>query len=94
MNELAWINYGRMLKYETFWNCCQKKGGYSGVAIFTKFKPISVFHGIGIDEHDKEGRVLTMEFDKFYIVSCYTPNSGEVCLINNKLNNKLIIIYL
>ena len=63
--------------YEQHWNCSKDKKGYSGVAIFTKFKPISVTHDIGIDKHDREGRVLTMEFDKFYLVSCYTPNAGE-----------------
>ena len=60
--------------YEVFLNSAEKKG-YSGTAIFTKVKPISVKYGIGIDEHDNEGRVITLEFDKFYLVNCYTPNS-------------------
>ena len=60
--------------YESFWNSAEKKG-YSGTAIFTKIKPLSVKYGIGIEEHDKEGRVITLEFDKFYLVDIYTPNS-------------------
>lgn len=60
--------------YEQYWNYAEKKG-YSGTAIFTKQKPLSVSYGIGIDEHDKEGRVITLEFDKFYMVTVYTPNS-------------------
>ena len=53
----------------------QRKKGYSGTAIFTKIKPQKVTYGIGIEEHDKEGRVITLEFDKFYMVDIYTPNS-------------------
>lgn len=60
--------------YLSYWNSAEKKG-YSGTAIFTKNKPISVFYGIGIEEHDKEGRVITLEFDTFYVVNIYTPNS-------------------
>ena len=60
--------------YEQYWNSAEKKG-YSGTAIFTKIKPKKVTYGIGIEEHDKEGRVITLEFDKFYLVNCYTPNS-------------------
>lgn len=60
--------------YEKYWNYAEKKG-YSGTAIFTKHAPISVSYGIGIEEHDKEGRVITLEYDKFYIVTVYTPNS-------------------
>ena len=60
--------------YESFWNSAEKKG-YSGTAVFTKIKPLSVKYGIGIEEHDKEGRVITLEFDKFYMVNIYTPNS-------------------
>ena len=52
-----------------------QKKGYSGTAIFTKQKPINVTYGIGIEEHDKEGRVITLEFEKFYMVDIYTPNS-------------------
>ena len=54
-----------------------EKKGYSGTAIFTKEKPISVHYGIGIEEHDKEGRVITLEFEKFYMITVYTPNSQE-----------------
>ena len=60
--------------YESFWNSAEKKG-YSGTAIFTKIKPQKVIYGIGIEEHDKEGRVITLEFDNFYMVNIYTPNS-------------------
>ena len=60
--------------YKQYFNSAQKKG-YSGTAIFTKIKPKSVSYGIGIEEHDKEGRVITLEFEKFYLVNCYTPNS-------------------
>ena len=60
--------------YQSFWNSAEKKG-YSGTAIFTKIKPLSVKFGIGIEEHDKEGRVITLEFKNFYMVNIYTPNS-------------------
>lgn len=60
--------------YHQYWNYAEKKG-YSGTAIFTKKEPISVVNGIGIEEHDKEGRVITAEFENFYFVTCYTPNS-------------------
>ena len=60
--------------YKSFWNSAEKKG-YSGTAIYTKKEPISVKYGIGIEEHDKEGRVITLEFDNFYMVDIYTPNS-------------------
>ena len=60
--------------YTSFWNSAEKKG-YSGTAIFTKIKPLNVQFGIGIEEHDKEGRVITLEFEKFFLVDIYTPNS-------------------
>ena len=60
--------------YKSYWNSAEKKG-YSGTAIFTKTQPISVKYGIGIEEHDKEGRVITLEYEKFYMVNIYTPNS-------------------
>lgn len=60
--------------YEMYWNYAEKKG-YSGTAIFTKIKPILVTKGIGIEEHDKEGRVITLEFEDYYLVTVYTPNS-------------------
>lgn len=62
--------------YYQYWNYAQKKG-YSGTAIFTKIKPLSVTYGINIPEHDTEGRVITLEFDDFYMVTVYTPNSKE-----------------
>ena len=60
--------------YHQYWNYAEKKG-YSGTAIFTKQEPLSVSYGIGIEEHDKEGRVITLEFEKFYMITVYTPNS-------------------
>ena len=60
--------------YKIFWNSAEKKG-YSGTAIYTKEKPISVKYGIGIEQHDKEGRVITLEFKNFFMVNIYTPNS-------------------
>ncbi len=62
--------------YLSYWNCAEKKG-YSGTAIFTKHKPLNVSLGIGIEEHDHEGRVITLEYDTFYVVTCYTPNSRD-----------------
>ena len=60
--------------YFQYFNYAERKG-YSGTAIFTKTKPQNVTYGIGIEEHDKEGRVITLEFKDFYLVNCYTPNS-------------------
>ena len=60
--------------YHCYWNYAEKKG-YSGTAMFTKTEPLSVTYGIGIAEHDQEGRVITAEFDDFYVITCYTPNS-------------------
>ena len=60
--------------YHQYWNYAEKKG-YSGTAIFTKKEPLSVSYGLGIEEHDKEGRVITLEFEYFYMVTVYTPNS-------------------
>ena len=62
--------------YESYWNYADKKG-YSGTAIFTKHKPLSVTYGINIDEHDHEGRVITLEMEDFYLVTVYTPNSQD-----------------
>ena len=60
--------------YQSFWNSAEKKG-YSGTAVFTKNKPLSVTYGMGIEEHDHEGRIITAEYENFYFVTCYTPNS-------------------
>lgn len=68
--QLDWRKEG----YYAYWNYAQKKG-YSGTAIFTKEEPLSVSYGMGIEEHDKEGRVLTLEFASFYMVDVYTPNA-------------------
>ena len=62
--------------YYEFYNYAERKG-YSGTAIYTKIKPLNATYGIGIEEHDKEGRVITLEYEKFYMVNCYTPNSGR-----------------
>ncbi|WHZ32265.1 exodeoxyribonuclease III [Desemzia incerta] len=60
--------------YYSFWDYAEKKG-YSGTAIFTKHEPLSAAYGIGVPEHDTEGRVVTLEYDNYYVVTCYTPNS-------------------
>lgn len=62
--------------YHQYWNYAEKKG-YSGTAVFAKQEPLSVSYGLGIDEHDHEGRVITLEYADFYVVTCYTPNSQE-----------------
>lgn len=62
--------------YEQYWNYAEKKG-YSGTAIFTKHKPLSVQYGIGVEEHDHEGRVITLEYDNFYMITVYVPNSQD-----------------
>ena len=61
----------------SFWNCCKVKSGYSGVAIFSKYRPIEITYGIKHNDHDDEGRVITAEYDDFYVVSVYVPNAGE-----------------
>lgn len=62
--------------YKSYWNYAEKKG-YSGTAIFTRHEPLSVSYGLGIDEHDHEGRVITLEMDDFYLVTAYVPNSQD-----------------
>lgn len=62
--------------YESYWNYADKKG-YSGTAVFTKSKPLKVEYGMGLDEHDREGRLITLEFDEFSLVNVYTPNSQK-----------------
>lgn len=62
--------------YTSYWNYAEKKG-YSGTAIYTKHKPLSVTYGMGIEEHDHEGRVITLEMDDFYLITVYTPNSQD-----------------
>ena len=92
--------------YEQYWNSAERKG-YSGTAVFTKIKPIKVTYGIGKEEHDKEGRIITLEFEKFFLVNCYTPNSkrelerldyrqtweDEIKEYLKKLDNKKSVIY-
>ena len=62
--------------YTSYWNYAEKKG-YSGTAIYTRKEPLAVTYGIGIEEHDHEGRVITLEYDKFFLITVYTPNSQE-----------------
>ncbi|MBQ5392803.1 MAG: exodeoxyribonuclease III [Bacteroidaceae bacterium] len=62
--------------YTSYWNYAEKKG-YSGTAIFTRHQPLSVTYGMGIEEHDTEGRLITLEMNDFYLVCCYTPNSQD-----------------
>jgi exodeoxyribonuclease-3 len=71
--------------YTQYWHYAVKKG-YSGTAVFSKIKPLSVVNGLGIEEHDQEGRVITLEFDDFYLVTCYTPNSKRELL---RLDNRM-----
>ena len=72
--------------YHAYWNYAEKKG-YSGTAIFTKKEPLNVTYGLGIDEHDKEGRLITLEFDNFYFATVYTPNSKQELL---RLNYRMV----
>ena len=62
--------------YRSYWNYAEKKG-YSGTAIYSRHEPVGVTYGIGIEEHDHEGRVITLEMPGFYLVTCYTPNSQD-----------------
>ena len=62
--------------YHQYWNYAEKKG-YSGTAIFTKKQPVNVTYGMGIEEHDHEGRVITLEYDEFFFITVYTPNSKQ-----------------
>lgn len=92
--------------YNMYFNSADKKG-YSGTAVFSKIKPLNVSYGIGISEHDNEGRVITLEYDKFFLVNCYTPNSKrglerldyrmiweeEICKYLKKLDSNKPIIY-
>jgi exodeoxyribonuclease III len=68
-----------LVGYHQYWNYAEKKG-YSGTAVFTKVEPLNVTYGLGIEEHDKEGRVITLEFDKFYFITVYVPNSKDELL--------------
>ena len=69
--------------YEQYWNSAVKKG-YSGTAIFTRVKPISVSYGMGIEEHDQAGRIITLEFDSSYLITVYTPNSKQELEVTEK----------
>ena len=66
--------------YRSYWNYAEKKG-YSGTAIYTRHEPLSAAYGIGIADHDTEGRVITLEYDTFYLVTVYVPNSQTVCAV-------------
>ena len=71
--------------YEIYWNSAEKKG-YSGTAVFTRIKPLNVTYGIGIPEHDTEGRVITVEYEDFFLVCCYTPNAqNELARIDYRM---------
>ncbi|WP_297212360.1 exodeoxyribonuclease III [uncultured Flavonifractor sp.] len=71
--------------YQLFWNSAEKKG-YSGTAVFTRVKPLGVSYGLGIPEHDTEGRVITVEYEPFYLVCCYTPNAqNELARIDYRM---------
>ena len=64
-------------EYYQYWNCAKPPiRGYAGTCVFTKIKPIKVYYDLGIPKHDKEGRTITLEFDRFWMVAVYTPNSG------------------
>ena len=72
-------------EYEVFWNYAEKKG-YSGTAIFTKMQPLRVIYGLGVDELDTEGRLITLEYTNFYLVTCYTPNAQrELARIDHRM---------
>ena len=62
---------------KAYWNCSTEKKGYAGTGILAKYEPISVSYGMNIKKHDNEGRITTLEYEKFYLISCYTPNAGE-----------------
>ena len=72
---IAKMNYKKMFKekynFHSYWNCCVEKKGYSGTAILTKYEPISISYGMQIPKHDKEGRIITIEYEKFFLVCCY-----------------------
>ncbi len=71
--------------YHQYWNAAEKKG-YSGTAVFSKAEPLNVTYGIGLEQHDNEGRVITLEFNDFYLVNCYTPNSQrELVRLNYRM---------
>jgi len=65
--------------YDEYWNCAKRKG-YSGAAVFSKKRPLNVTYGLGIEEHDDEGRIVTLEYGPFFLVNCYTPNSKHELL--------------
>jgi hypothetical protein len=65
------------IEYTQYWNCCKNKKGYSGTAIISRIKPLKVIHDLGISKHDQEGRTITLEFEKFFLVCCYVPNAGQ-----------------
>ena len=76
-------------EYLQYWNCCKPPiRGYAGTIIFTKIKPISVVYDIGTAKHDREGRTITLEFEKFYLVGVYVPNSGATLKWHEYLTNE------
>lgn len=86
---IDFINSNLEHKYLSYWSPCKTKNGYSGTAIYTKKKPLSVIYGLNVDNHeyDDEGRVITLEFSKYYIIHVYTPNSGDaLARLNFRVN--------
>jgi exodeoxyribonuclease-3 len=79
MDKLTDYNIAHELftNYYTYWNTSVSRKGYSGVSIITKYEPLRVKYGIGIPEHDEEGRVITLDYPNFYLVSVYVPNAGD-----------------
>lgn len=74
--------------YGSYWNCSKLRKGYSGVAVFTRFQPLNVSYGIDIEEHDQEGRVITLEYLTFYLIVAYIPNSGpELKRLEYRINH-------
>ena len=88
------LNDPPLVDYHQYWNYAQRKG-YSGTAIFTKEEPRSVQLGLGIPEHDTEGRVITLEFSAFYLVTVYTPNAQEeLARIDYRMEWELSLIHI
>lgn len=78
--------------YASFWNVNKKYPGYSGIAVFTKFKPVNVVYGIGKEIHDEESRVITLEFESLYLICVSVPNIGDVFYYNNILTQRVFLV--
>jgi exodeoxyribonuclease III len=77
LEQLKSLEVFEKLGYYSYYNCCSTKGGYSGTCILSKYKPISVTKGMNVIKHDSEARIITLEFEKFYVICCYAPNLGS-----------------